>query len=315
MNTHTAARLTETGCRWRVLPDCGRIDLLPLAARHPERYPFFLQSVVHGTGHGRYDILFAFPGEALTLEPGAATDFLAQLDRHWAAQRTAPSDLPLPFTGGWFLYLGYELANRIEASVPPPEFPGPTPVAVAVRIPAALIVDHRENTLTLVCESSRSETLEAMAEDIQAARNTTLRDLALCPALDFLEEEDPQRFLDGFARIQDYIRAGDVFQVNLSRLWQATFRTPPLAGALYQRLRKTNPGPFAALARLPGGVTILSSSPERLVSVRGSRVRTRPIAGTYPRGRNAREDHLWSRQLLQHPKERAEHVKIGRAHV
>ena len=81
------------------------------------------------------------------------------------------------------------------------------------------------------------------------------------------------------------------------------------AAALYQRLRASNPAPFAAFAQL-GSLNILSSSPERLLRIQGRRLDTRPIAGTYPRGKNADEDRQLAAALVAHPKERAEHVML-----
>ena len=88
------------------------LDLLALHEAHPERYPFLLESVARG-GDARYDILFALPGE--TLSSAADGDFLAELDVAWQHE-SAPvaDDANIPFRGGWFLYLGYELAAQIE---------------------------------------------------------------------------------------------------------------------------------------------------------------------------------------------------------
>ena len=110
------------------------------------------------------------------------------------------------------------------------------------------------------------------------------------------------------ARIQDYLRSGDTFQVNLSREWRARFAHPPEPAQLYARLRLTNPAPFAGLLQWRDWA-ILSSSPERLIEVRGSVAQTRPIAGTRPRGAGV-GDSSRIRELIGHPKERAEHIML-----
>ncbi len=110
------------------------------------------------------------------------------------------------------------------------------------------------------------------------------------------------------ARIHDYLRAGDVFQVNLSRAWRAEFDRAPDPAAVYEQLRKANPAPFAGLLR-HGDAALLSSSPERLVSVRGRRAETRPIAGTRPRFPGD-DEAARIRDLVGNPKERAEHVML-----
>jgi anthranilate synthase component 1 len=124
-----------------------------------------------------------------------------------------------------------------------------------------------------------------------------------------IEEDEPQTFLTAVRRALDYIAAGDVYQANLSRGWRATAEPrvdPPM---IYRRLRATNPSPFAALLRY-ADFALLSSSPERLVSIRGNTVSTRPIAGTRPRGATAEADAALVRSLLDNEKERAEHVML-----
>ncbi|HEX5694188.1 MAG TPA: chorismate-binding protein, partial [Arenimonas sp.] len=123
-----------------------------------------------------------------------------------------------------------------------------------------------------------------------------------------LEQDPPARFTDGVARIHDYLQAGDAFQVNLSRAWRARFDRAPDPAAVYDRLRRNNPAPFAGLMR-HGDAALLSSSPERLVSVRGRRMDTRPIAGTRPRFPGD-DDQARIRDLVGNPKERAEHVML-----
>ncbi|RZA17701.1 MAG: aminodeoxychorismate synthase, component I [Lysobacteraceae bacterium] len=127
-------------------------------------------------------------------------------------------------------------------------------------------------------------------------------------APDRVEEDAPQAYLDGVARVLDFLAAGDVFQVNLSRGWQAHFDAPLEPPALFQRLRGNNPAPFAGIFRTDAG-SVVSASPERLVSVQGRSVATRPIAGTRPR-LEGEDDAARIRELVGHPKERAEHVML-----
>jgi anthranilate synthase component 1 len=123
-----------------------------------------------------------------------------------------------------------------------------------------------------------------------------------------LTEDPPRQFVDGVGRILDYLAAGDVFQVNLSRGWQARFDAPLDPAALHARLRAANPAPFAGLFA-GNGWAVVSASPERLVSVRGDVVETRPIAGTRPRFAGD-DDTARIRDLVGNPKERAEHVML-----
>lgn len=114
-------------------------------------------------------------------------------------------------------------------------------------------------------------------------------------------------FLAGVKRIQDYIRAGDVYQVNLSRSWETEYNGD--GADLYARLLAHNPAPFSARLCLPE-FEIISSSPERLFELRGAQICTQPIAGTRPRGEDVDADHQLRDELIAHPKERAEHIML-----
>ncbi|MBI5611835.1 MAG: aminodeoxychorismate synthase component I [Gammaproteobacteria bacterium] len=294
-------------------------DLTRLHQRDPARYPHLLESVAHGTRQARYDILFAFPGEVLTLHADgrlthadrslAGADFLSAFERHWQALALPAASAPeLPFRGGWFVFLSYELAPSIEPSVTGIGFEPGLPVARATRCPAAIIRDRAHRRTYAVCEAGQADTcIPPMVRDIQVAAPGPPNG---APALTDPAEDPPERFLDGVARVLDYIRAGDVFQVNLSRAWRARLARPAAPVELYRRLCAANPAPFAGLMSLGEGEAVVSSSPERLVSVRGRRISTRPIAGTYPRSPDPEQDRVWSRELLRHPKERAEHVML-----
>lgn len=108
-------------------------------------------------------------------------------------------------------------------------------------------------------------------------------------------------------RTIDYIRAGDVFQVNLAQCLSTTWAGDPFA--LYGCLRQTSPGPFMAFMRL-GGADVISASPERFLRRRGRLIETRPIKGTRPRGKTERQDRKLAAELRQSEKDRAENVMI-----
>jgi anthranilate synthase component 1 len=297
-------------CHRRIL--VGRRDLLAPAAAFPERYPCLLESVVRGTAQSRYDILFAFPRERLTLKAdGRLQDdagveregrFLDALDAAWQAERLPPSTDDLPFHGGWVLLLAYELAGEVEPTLKlqPPEA---LPVAMALRCPAAVIIDHARECTILLAETGHEDLLDELETDL-----VEVPAIPPLPALIGWDEDAPQRFLDGVDRIHDHLYAGDIFQVNLSRAWRARYAQPPTPASLYAVLRQANPAPFAGLLQQPDWA-VVSSSPERLVEVRSGVAQTRPIAGTRPRLPG--DDELARiRELSAHPKERAEHVML-----
>jgi len=291
----------------------GRRDLLAPAAAFPGRYPCLLESVVRGTPQSRYDILFAFPQSSLVLQvDGRLRDgdgnqrsgrFLDALDTAWRAGRVQQDDGDdLPFHGGWVLMLAYELAGEIEPKLRLRQ-PQTLPVAMALRCPAAVIVDHERDCTTLIAESGYANLLDALEADLAVV--STIPALAVAKSV---EEDSPSLFLDGVARIHEHLHAGDIFQVNLSRAWRARYAQAPLPASLYTALRRANPAPFAGMLQQPEWA-VVSSSPERLVEVRDGVAQTRPIAGTRPR--SAGDDEAARiRELCAHPKERAEHVML-----
>jgi len=322
-------------------------DLRRLAYGNPEAFPVLFDSAATGP-LGRYSILAAYPeaalwsdadgrlhGERVGTNPAAHAGFLGAFEELWRANAAAldaarcPSRAPEalgPFRGGWVVYLGYELASEIEPqlALPAARRRASGPRAFALRVPAALIFDHRTNQAWTVIESGHEglrRRLEQALETVRPERGVrpapmswSLEALQL-EALE-LEEEDPQLFGRCVSAALEHIRAGDIYQANLSRAWRVDFE--PAVGAeslarasalLYERLLMLNPAPFAALAQFQAW-RVLSSSPERLVRVLGRRVETRPIAGTRPRSRLLDADQREMAALIAHPKERAEHIML-----
>jgi anthranilate synthase component 1 len=157
-----------------------------------------------------------------------------------------------------------------------------------------------------VAEAEAADRLARIEVDIEQAQ--ALQQAPAWQPPGTIEEDESQRYLDGVARVLEYLAAGDVFQVNLSRGWRAIFDAPLDPSSLFRRLRGNNPAPFAGIFRTAGG-SVVSASPERLVSVQGEVVETRPIAGTRPRFEGD-DDAERIRELVGHPKERAEHVML-----
>ena len=285
------------------LKQANYFDLLRLHQLNPERYPHLLESVVHGTPQSRYDILFAFPADTISSNSAA---FLPQLSGIWKNERLNSVSSSLPFNGGWFVYLGYETAMEVEPTLRLSQPDTSLPIAFATRFPAALIRDHHKRCTYLVSEPGQEALLEHIQSDIAALEANEMAFTA--PEIIHISEDDPQNFLDGVECIRDYIREGDVFQVNLSRAWSAELKQTS-ADQIYHALRLHNPAPFAALVTYADNA-IISSSPERLVELEGNQASTRPIAGTRPRSADKAADEAYSEALMGHPKERAEHVML-----
>jgi len=297
----------------RLQPDVAP-SLLELHRQSPERWPYLLASSASAGELARWSLLLRTSGQTLALGadgrlsgPGTSATFLGRLKQWAGPARRGDNEIPLPFTGGWFIYLGYELVGEIEPRLNLPAATDGLPAALAAHCPAAVLYDHHSRETWVAGESP--EAMDRALAEIEDLVPTTGISTAHC-AIDLTLNADPgERFTAGVHRIKEWILDGDVFQVNLSRGWQGRSANLLDPAALYQSLIISNPAPFAGLARLPGG-TVLSSSPERLVEVRGDRVQTRPIAGTRPRGTSADQDASLSAELIAHPKERAEHIML-----
>ncbi|MGV8961694.1 MAG: aminodeoxychorismate synthase component I [Stenotrophomonas sp.] len=298
------------------VPLAADTDLLALHRLAPARYPLLLESTASGTAQGRWDMLLMADGRSLRLDADGvvrreddtvvAGDFLSALDDAWQALKLPRATPALPFRGGWALLLDYELAAQVEPVLRLPIREDAAPAALALRCPAAILRDRVTGQCHALVESDRKDLLVLLQQD--------LRELGTLPPLPAwqpplrIEEDAPPRFTAGVERIIEYLRAGDVFQVNLSRRWTADFAHELSPAALYAQLRVANPAPFAGLF-VAEGRAVVSSSPERLVSVCGEVVETRPIAGTRARFPGD-DDAARIRELVDHPKERAEHVML-----
>lgn len=305
-------------------------DLLALHARHPARYPHLLssnaqqinpqqpsQTQTPSQSHApRFDILFACPQQTIHSEQAG---FLAQLDAAWQAEaeqyRQSPplnhGDDPvfadLPFSGGWFLYLGYELAQQIEPGLQLPPAEDGLPVAFATRFPAAIIIDAHNEQAYLLCEADFADCLAEIEADLAEAADSSLYRQPF--EIGAITEDAEADYLQQLDKLHRYIVDGDVFQVNLSRRWQTRLGSEVNHASLYHQLTRSNPGPFNALMTL-GERAVISSSPERLIQLKNGWLETRPIAGTRPRSEDVSADSDLSSELLAHPKERAEHIML-----
>lgn len=289
-----------------------------------QRYPFLLASSASKKNNTQYDIVFAHPQYNLTLNADKSlscsdaaltleSNFFETLEKLYQDNKVeaATGENSLPFTGGWFVYLSYEMAEEVEPSLSLPPSTTGQPRAVAVRCPAAIIYDKKNKQCFAVAETGYDDLLDSLEKDYQ---NIIDQQLSNEPSIDKIAlaaivEADAGLYLKQVEKIKQYIVDGDIFQANLSRLWQATLKDDVADFDLFKVLSKRNPSSFAAMACLQN-VTIISSSPERLVSLRKGIVETRPIAGTRPRDKNKQSDKNLARELLGHPKEQAEHIML-----
>ena len=265
----------------RALP--SDTDLLALHRLDPLRYPVLLESVASGTAQGRWDFLLVAGGKGLRLDADGVTrdlqgnaetgDFLAALDRHWQAERTPREEPRWPFRGGWALLLAYELAHQVEPVLQLPRGVAAHPVALALRCPAAVLRDRSTGDCVIVAEAGQGDLIARTVADVAVA--TRQPDLPMWQPPSRIDEDAPERFTEGVQRILDYLRAGDIFQVNLSRAWHARFEAE-----LEQVPRGAYTGAFGWLNRDGDlDLNILIRSAEILAEGTGSVARFRTGAG------------------------------------
>jgi anthranilate synthase component I len=256
-------------------------------------------------------------GEPTKVEPEA--DPYGAVAARFAAYKPAPvADLP-PFTGGAVGFFGYDLVRTVEPlGEPNPDQLGLPDMALMVT-DAMLVFDHLRHELTiLACVHTEGEE-DFDAEYARAAATIAemrgrLRGAVPRPAFtsvveppEFSSNFEREDFEDAVARIIEYVRAGDAFQVVPSQRFSAD--APVEAFSLYRGLRAVNPSPYMYYLEF-GDFQIAGASPEPLVRVQDGIVETRPIAGTSPRGKSAEEDRRLAERLINDPKERAEHVML-----
>lgn len=289
------------------------IDLSALHSDDAARFPALLQSTAHGP-RGQQDMLFGDVDEVLLWRDGHVVDehgqhigdnFFAALQARLDAERVPSSDDDIDtLVGGWVVLLAYEAAAWIEPSLALPAAQDGLPTALALRCQSVIQRQRADGgrSATLRYATSTQRPAPRFQSPAEIEQNVSSHvDVRITPP-------DDARYIQQAQRALSYINAGDVFQVNLAHAWRAELNTPLAHGQLFRALRHANPAPFAAWLRWDG-VELISSSPERLVSIQGKRVETRPIAGTRPRMPEADVEALRN-ELRQHPKERAEHIML-----
>ncbi len=229
---------------------------------------------------------------------------------------STPENLP-PFVGGGVGYLSYDLCHFWENVPSKAKDDLGLPELYIAFYDKVLIIDHLEKRTLISAVSSfpkrDNPTIKERIEEIRrlGQKNDAVKKGkrgAVKPGELLLESNfTKQEYLQAVRKAKNYIREGDIFQVNLSQRFHSRLFVSP--HRLYQSLREINPAPFAAYLNF-NEIKILSSSPERFLRVRGREIQTRPIKGTRPRGRNEQEDKKLGKELLASEKDRAELVMI-----
>lgn len=290
------------------LPDNFVIEQAFLAiANRPST--IFLDSAMRGAS-GRYSLLVTDP-----LSEWIAPFKWEKLREVWQAT-PVESDCNWPFRGGWIGYIGYETYAHLTNKVPPRASHYP-PFHFAL-YDTFLLADrqtHQSYLASLGLAGPKGDSDQGRAEQKMAdlyeqirrhpsnAHNGSLNPVSkpIRPLV------DRQQYRQHIRIIQDFIAAGDCYQVNYTQCFSGTTTDSPVT--LYQRLRAINPAPYAAFLNY-GSFQILSSSPESFLEISGDLIRTRPIKGTRPRGADTQSDQRYRNELHASEKDRAELLMI-----
>lgn len=306
-----------------------------------DSHAFLMESVEGGAQRGRYsfvgcrpDVVWRCSGDSAEINRDALNDLetftpcpVAEKDGALKSLRALmaesriemPQDLP-PMAAGLIGYMGYDTV-RLSEDIPDanPDVLD-VPDGIFLRPTVIAIFDNAKDQVFVVTPVYPSEGVDASqafehAQD-RLARVVTDFERALEPqaglddVLDLPEPESnmtKQAFFDMVERAKQYILAGDIFQVVLSQRFKLPFTLPPFS--FYRSLRRVNPSPFLFYLDF-GGFQVAGSSPEILVRLREGTVTIRPIAGTRKRGETEAEDLALEQDLLDDPKERAEHLML-----
>ncbi|MFD8099445.1 aminodeoxychorismate synthase component I [Nocardia fluminea] len=245
-----------------------------------------------------------------------AGTILDYLDRELRARHCETPPLPFDFAGGYVGYLGYEVKADCGASI---AHRSPTPDAQWIFADRLIVVDHEAGRthLLALCEPATEtdaeqwlrETAESFADLPTWANPADLPVPADPDAVQAHLVRGRDRYLADIAVCQDRLHAGESYEICLTDA-VAVAAAPADGFALYRRLRRCNPAPYAAYLRFDG-LDVACSSPERFLKIdRDRMVESKPIKGTAPRGRTADEDERLRSALADDPKTRAENLMI-----
>ena len=258
-------------------------------------------------GMARFDILTAAPQQTLVLDEETVCNDPFALLRTALGEQAAPI-ADVPFAGGALGYWGYDLARCMMALPDIAQETGRLPDMAVGIYDWAIVLDHRQRTARLVSHRRFAGTADLLPQILLRLQNQiTLPIDTFRVHGRIVSNFTPAGYASAFASVQDYLRAGDCYQINLAQRLSA--KADGDAFGAYLALRRSSPAPYSAFLNLPQG-RILCNSPERFVSVQNGTVKTEPVKGTRPRGSDAQQDRLLADELRSHPKDRAENLMI-----
>ncbi|AGZ34471.1 aminodeoxychorismate synthase, component I [Pseudomonas sp. SWI6] len=269
-----------------------------------------LDSARPGAERGRFDLISAWPMQHLQAHPDeTGRAFLQRLRAGLARLGRAelPEGVELPFAGGLIGYLSYDFGRRLEHLPAKARDDLGLPDAQLGLYAWALVTDHQLGTSQLVLHPSLAPGERDRLMDLfQAPAGIEHPEFKLLAPM--AGDLTPVQYKAAFDQVQQYIQAGDCYQINLTQRFRAPCQGDPWRA--YQALRKACPTPFSGFQQLADGSALLSFSPERFIRVSQGLVETRPIKGTRPRSADPAEDLRNAEELRHSPKDRSENLMI-----
>ncbi len=255
-------------------------------------------------------------------KPGSPISLLDHLNFE---SHGAPFDYVPHFWGGWVGMIGYEMARWLDAITLRNKDDLGLPLLHFFQVDRLWVYDHITQILKMIISTKclddpkiyYGETIKEIERHWQQAEsvlNTASEPVQPIPSARSNGNDSglhsnisEAQYIEMVERAKLYIEEGDIYQANLSQRFETAFKGE--AFDLYENLRRVNPSPFSGYLKM-GDLTLVSSSPERLVKIEKGILETRPIAGTRPRGRNIEEDNHLATELLLNEKEQAEHLML-----
>jgi len=301
-------------------------------------HAFLLESVEGGEQLARYSFLGKGPFMVIRSKGGRVfvekqegieerEESFLEVVRELMAQYESPDVDGLPrFSGGAVGFLGYEAAAWFEPSLEPHwrtvdvESDDVQDDAAFMVFDTVLAFDHVKHRILIIAntpvfdgcdlrekyEGAQSK-IQAVEEELSLSESGQSMAMETDSRLEWTTNTTQETYEASVRRAQEYIRAGDIYQVVLSQRFDAETDVDPFT--VYRTLRYVNPSPYMYFMRI-GELSIVGSSPEMLVRVEGRRVETHPIAGTRARGSDEAEDRRLAEELRRNEKECAEHVML-----
>ncbi|MBL8630724.1 MAG: chorismate-binding protein, partial [Rhodospirillaceae bacterium] len=298
-----------------------RILVEPIAYRDPAaafapfaHMPFAM--LLDGGSQGaqaQFAYIAVEPFKVITRKPTETTpDPFAELRAALNAFHITPdAGLPAPFIGGAVGFVGYEVGSALEHL--PPRKPPSFPLDLAFGLYDVVVAFDLKNKKAWVMSSglperdgqARTARAKARAAEITARLGETLPTAPQTPQATWTADFSEPAYKQKIAAIIELIRAGEIYQANMTQRWTAPWPKDLTAFGLYQRLRAISAAPFAAYLSVGDNLQIISASPERFLNVdTKGQVETRPIKGTRPRGKTPEEDRALAAELRASAKDR-----------